>query len=522
MNLWETIILSPSVTFRQVSQELADVGWQRDPDLTNVDPQEPEFASWSQGYDDELDYFFNSSTGLRIVNIRGEHAIYYANKIARNMQTLTLDAIQILLYSDQTENVLQGIAATKVMKAMPLMEPLARLCNHPNPKISESAIQAFKQCFPDMFQMGASALRQAKAKHPERSVLFPHLGDVSQRRQILRWLIHDYSEANDDILATLRSALIDSDWEVRVTAILAAARFKALPLRNLIRKVELPGTSREGLNVTDRQLISAFRKASIAWLEGQTPPPDTNHPSSSREDMRWHVLRCVAGLPVNWRDRVFLLAYSLTEPLPPCETLPANLPSGVIEEQGRFHLAQTAIELVWVPPILHWLGDDLEQPCLPNQIRAVKPESGFFISKYAIAKQLLQALKLSHNNEELTTAHSQYHTCSWTDAQQICEALSQIEKLSLTLPTADEWEMAARGPDGRRFPWGNGLERDMLRSPSPWGCHDMVGILSQWTNTPSESGEIIVCGGTNQLRCAMRETTAIPQGNVGFRVVFKP
>jgi hypothetical protein len=39
----------------------------------------------------------------------------------------------------------------------------------------------------------------------------------------------------------------------------------------------------------------------------------------------------------------------------------------------------------------------------------------------------------------------------------------------LRLPTADELEMATRGPDGRRFPWGNGRERRVDRVRSPWG-----------------------------------------------------
>ena len=315
-----------SVAFTEVSQCLHCLGWHRDPDLTAIDPKEPEFASWSQSYDDELDYFYDPPTGLRSIHLRGEHAVQHSNEITRHLPILTLHDIETLLETSKLEEVLQGIAAVKALNTMSFIVPLARLCNHTNVDISKSAMQAFRHCFPDALQIGALALKQAKTKHPDHSVLFPHLGDATQRRQVLRWLIHDYSEPNDHILTTLRSALIDPDWEVRATAILTAARLNTTALIKLIRKVELPNTSREGLEPIDRQLLLAFRKATVAWLEGQRPPQHNNNPTTSRESMRWHVLRCVAGLPTTYHDRVFLLAHSLTEPIPHREPLPPNLP----------------------------------------------------------------------------------------------------------------------------------------------------------------------------------------------------
>lgn len=135
-------------------------------------------------------------------------------------------------------------------------------------------------------------------------------------------------------------------------------------------------------------------------------------------------------------------------------------------------------------------------------------------------------------------------------AQAYCEWLGKVRKRPCRLPTVEEWEKAARGTDGRLYPWGNTFAKEfafthenaearktfgLWAKPgsfpfdvSPYGVFDMAGNVREWTTTDFPEGD----GVFPQIKGASSATTsrylplerasdtAVAPSDVGFRYVM--
>lgn len=140
------------------------------------------------------------------------------------------------------------------------------------------------------------------------------------------------------------------------------------------------------------------------------------------------------------------------------------------------------------------LGDDYEKP---THRVTVKP---LFIDKSEVTcgeyEKFIKATnhRLPRNWSNASCPRAAFNNpvtgVDWYDATAYAQWAGK------RLPTEEEWELAARGSDGRKYPWGNdwksgfanaenasqGLtEVDRFKGASPYGAIGMVGNAWEWT-----------------------------------------
>lgn len=92
-----------------------------------------------------------------------------------------------------------------------------------------------------------------------------------------------------------------------------------------------------------------------------------------------------------------------------------------------------------------------EQPLTPVTL------SEFYMSQYPITNAQYEQFDPGHRQKRAKGAGDDHPVVYVTslDAVKYCTWLRQKDGKNYRLPTEAEWEYAARGSDGRKYPWGN-------------------------------------------------------------------
>jgi formylglycine-generating enzyme required for sulfatase activity len=172
--------------------------------------------------------------------------------------------------------------------------------------------------------------------------------------------------------------------------------------------------------------------------------------------------------------------------------------------------AITPGEMVLIPAGEYIIGSNEKDPENPKQFTNAYPEHkvklpAFWIDKYEVTfREYLDfstnTMYIAEGQEEGKTwrtffsydkANQPVVYITWKDADAYCKGVGK------RLPTEAEWEAAARGPNGYRFPWGNEWEPNRSNTAdagfhvpvdigkfndvSPFGVYDMFGNVQEWT-----------------------------------------
>lgn len=140
--------------------------------------------------------------------------------------------------------------------------------------------------------------------------------------------------------------------------------------------------------------------------------------------------------------------------------------------------------MVYVPERPFLMGNDNgDEDERPQHLATTAP---YFIDKYEVSNAEFKAVFASFAFPE-----GQENVPAIVNWQQAADYAAKVQK---RLPTEAEWEKAARGWDGRTFPWGEHFDPSLVcaddktprggsiaRPESPYGCLDMAGGVWEWT-----------------------------------------
>jgi formylglycine-generating enzyme required for sulfatase activity len=178
-------------------------------------------------------------------------------------------------------------------------------------------------------------------------------------------------------------------------------------------------------------------------------------------------------------------------------------------------------EMIWIPPGPFLRGKKREKVNVPGFSLARHPvtieqfakfldETGYKPPSWHPRNDLFLGnwLRAAPSSEVLYPPTGMAkHPVTWVS---YVDALHYCRWAGLTLPTEWLWEKAARGPDGRRYPWGeerpHEAPREIVnvnsdgteavgsypRTRSVYGCEDLIGNVGEWCQlTPDDRPDFV-------------------------------
>ncbi len=222
---------------------------------------------------------------------------------------------------------------------------------------------------------------------------------------------------------------------------------------------------------------------------------------------------------------------------------------------------QDGIVMVYIPPSEFLMGQtEEEKKWLIDQIGINKYNSfyineiplhnihlaGYWIGKYEVTftqydRYCEETGKKKQDDRGWGRENRPVINVSWNDAAAYCEWLSGKTGLKFKLPTEAQWEKAARGIDGRKYPWGSrepGKDLANFKSiigkttpvgsypegASPYGLLDMAGNVwehcSDWYDNNHVSRGGSWSNNASDVRCTKRIShyPSSPSRFLGFRL----
>jgi formylglycine-generating enzyme required for sulfatase activity len=233
--------------------------------------------------------------------------------------------------------------------------------------------------------------------------------------------------------------------------------------------------------------------------------------------------------------------------------------------------AEAALRAVFVPPGAFPMG--VGEPSIAGEFEGYDEgpahqhllTDGFYLGQHEVPWGPFNAFRKATDRDplELPLGETEDHPVagvSWHEARAFCDWAG------VDLPTEAQWERAARGLDGRTYPWGteaheegvalanhdgpDAFERSapigsFARDVAPVGAFDMAGNVSEWCQDWYSSGTYALCADGQPLpergqdRVHRGGNWALPAGSLratrrghwgpevtdpglGFRIVVNP